>query len=228
MELYRKKIKIQNKTNKNMKDVNNKTQDYPIQNIYIQKIINQAQPINDTTKAGSTGENFHNIRQNMEILFSNEENKQKAIKFAIEIGKRKNVRKISNDDFQKSASPIPQRRGPYISGNVDGFQVTPNRTNIEIQGYNDRNSNKSILVNDNSYYCQNPNNTVYNFYNINQRNLNNNIKTIENRNPMNNYKKEIEIDYFYEKQQNPKIINPEESQNEFELSTIKNTDNRSI
>ena len=51
---------------------------------------------NDVLDLKSAGENINNVRNNMEDIFSNDENKKKAIKYVIEIGKIKSIRNSPN------------------------------------------------------------------------------------------------------------------------------------
>jgi len=227
MELYHKKINIGNQ-NKKGKERNIRTENNPKKNIYIQKIIKQSQPKNEAIDLSTAGANIHNIRTNMEEIFSNDENKNKAIKYVIEVGKNKNIRnspKTKENRIQKSVSPFHHEvKGPYISGNVESFQATPNRNYYDSKGNNTNNRNVPLNTNNISYYGPN---TVSNFY-PRQRNVNNfvRINNIKNKSKTpQNYNDE---DEYYDNQQNYNNINPEESQNEYELSSMNNADDRNF
>jgi hypothetical protein len=108
---------------------------------------------NDVLDLKSAGENINNVRNNMEDIFSNDENKKKAIKYVIEIGKIKSIRNSPNHRLDKSASPL-QKKG-YIHNESNRF--SPN------SAYYDGRFNNAT----NNYGP----NTVSNFYNPNQRKL---------------------------------------------------------
>mgnify|MGYP006988861219 FL=1 len=142
MELYKKKTNIENKQNRRIKERNNPKENNKRRNIYLQKMIEEN---NDVLDLKSAGENINNVRNNMEDIFSNDENKKKAIKYVIEIGKVKSIRNSPNHRLDKSVSPL-QKKG-YIYGNNESNRFSPNST-----------------------YYFGPN-TVSNFYNPNQRKL---------------------------------------------------------
>ena len=225
MELYRKKVNI-NKPNKKGKDKSlNPRNDQ--KNIYIQKMIQKSQPENEGLDLSSAGDNIHNIRTNMEDIFSNDENKRKAIKYVIQQGKNKSIRnspKIRDERFEKSNSPHNKgNKSQYISGNVESFRTTPNRINNYGRGYNTEKNR--MPLNENKSYVNIPN-TVSNFYNPKQRNMNN-INTIYNQNksqnPITNFNDGDDGEYYDSQMNN---IYPEEGQNEYESSSMNNIDDR--
>ena len=220
MELYRKKINIINKQNKRERERNSRFNNNPQKNIYLQKAIkkNMSKPKNESMDLSSTGD-IHNIRSSMEEIFSNDESKTKAIKYVIDLGKMKNARNNSNKRGggrnKKSASPHLHAGGTIISGNVESVRDTPNRTYYDGKWYN---------IN---------NNTAYNFY-PNQNNYNNNayknnsnIMQNQSQNQINN-SNDIDDEEFYENQQNYNNFNPEESQNEYDFSSLNNLEERNI
>ena len=139
MELYHKKINIGNKTKKG-KNRNIVSENNPQKNIYIHKMMKNSQPKNDSLDfLSSERDNIHNVRSNMEDIFANDENKKKAIRYVIQLGKTKNIKKSPQYDnrLQKSISPYHHGgRGAYYSANIDNYQVTPNRTYYDPKVYN--------------------------------------------------------------------------------------------
>ena len=223
MELYHKKINIENKQNKRGRDRNIHMENNPNKNIYIQKMIQQSQPKNEVIDLSSAGDNIHNIRTNMEEIFSNEENKKKAIKYVIEIGKNKNIRNSPRtaDRCQKSVSPNRRDGGNKNTyGNVESFKVTPNRTYYNSRGFNTNNRVNPINENNSFGYASN---TASNFYKPNKNIINNYNRVYNNPNQNQNLNPNQKYNEGEEE-----YINPEESQNEYELSSINNIDDRNF
>jgi hypothetical protein len=202
MELYKKKNNIENKQkNRRIRERNNQKENNQRRNIYLQKMIEQNINENDVLDLKSAGENINNVRNNMEDIFSNDENKKKAIKYVIEIGKIKSIRNSPNHRLDKSASPS-QKKG-YIQNESNRF--SPNSTYYDGRFYN--------TTNNNNYGP----NTVSNFYNPNQRKL-----RVYN-NPNRNYYDEEEYN-----ESQPYYNNPEESQNDYEPSSSNYNDDKNI
>ena len=76
MDLYHKKINIDNKQRKKGRERNTRENNQS-KNIYYQKMIQQTPPGNESADMSSAGENIHNIRTNMEDIFSKDETKKK-------------------------------------------------------------------------------------------------------------------------------------------------------
>ena len=230
MDLYHKKINIDNKQRRRGRERNIRENNQN-KNIYLQKMIQQTPPGNDSVDMSSAGDNIHNIRTNMEDIFSKEETKKKAIRYVIEAGKAKYLRNSPKtaDRHQKSVSPINQRvGGQNSSGNLESFKATPNRTYYDSRSNNIPNSRINPPPENNNYgYTLN---TVSNFYNPNQRNINNYGRIYNNPNrsqkqiPNQNYIEGEEE--YYESPPNYNNLNPEESQNEYEISSSNNLDER--
>ena len=112
MELYRKKIKVGSKKNPRITDQYNETENSlpnEDQNTYLQKVIekkNVSQPKNE-----ASNENIQNARSSIEDIFSNENNKKKAIQYVIQIGKNK---KIPNN-YSESNNPEQFSEKPKFS-----------------------------------------------------------------------------------------------------------------
>ena len=105
-------------------------------------------------------------------------------------------------------------------GNVESFKATPNRTYYDVKGFNTVN-NRLNPVNENNSFAF-ASNTVSNFYNPNKRNVNNIVRIYNNPNKSQNQKyNEAEEEYFNN-------LNPEESQNDYELSSINNVDDKNM
>ena len=88
MDLYRKKVNIGNKSSRITQDKYKEPEISPNKNnknVYILKMI----PQNENFDVDCVGENIPNVRSSMEEIFSNEDTKKKAIKFVINIGKKK-------------------------------------------------------------------------------------------------------------------------------------------
>ena len=85
-------------------------------------------PQNENQDIASTGEIIQNVRSSMEVIFSNEDTKKKAIKYVLNIGKNKSIYNSLRYDmprhFEKSASPIRGRGYPL--NYVDMYDETPN------------------------------------------------------------------------------------------------------
>ena len=113
MELYRKKINIETKPGRRGRDRNTRTENNPKKNVYIQKMIQQSQPPNESFDLSATGDNIHNVRSNMEEIFANDEKKKKAIKYVIEIGRNKKFLTAPRtvERHQKSVSPRRHQKG---------------------------------------------------------------------------------------------------------------------
>ena len=92
MELYHKKTNIRNKVNQRLIEKYNEADNahqYEGQNTYLQKMIEKrhvSQPRNDVLNLSS--ENIKNVRSSVEDILSNENNKKRAIKYVIQIGKK--------------------------------------------------------------------------------------------------------------------------------------------
>lgn len=229
MELYRKKINIENKP-KRGRDRNMRSENYPRKNVYFQKMIkdNLSQPKNETLDLSTAGENMNNIRSSMEEIFSTEENKKKAIRYVIDLGKMKYIRnspKIAERN-KKSASPQYQGGGTIISGNIESSRITPVRSYYDGKECN-------TYIRHNQIYDPNNNNknrltphTTSNFYpsGRNYSKLINNPNRMQSPKQMQFSSERVENQDYYENPQNynPKYINnPEESQNEYDLSSIE-------
>ena len=101
----------------------------------------------------------------MEDIFSNDENKKKAIKYVIDLGKTKNIHnspRQKEERYKKSASPLHyQQGGTLLRGNVDSFKGTPNRTYYDGRG---NNINTRINQTNNINNTGVGPNTISNFY----------------------------------------------------------------
>ena len=196
MELYRKKINIGNKVSRRLREKYNEAeneQQNKSQDTYLQKMIkkkNEAQPKNEPLNLST--ENIQNVRTSVEDILSNENNKKKAIKYVIQIGKNKNIpnNSVSYDiepRIDKSESPKRGGKG-YIKGYVNSYRNSPNR-NIP-KGITQPGTNKYIAINEYS----NPDVNV----------------------PKRNYKT-IDQDSSSKKR---KYLNQEENPNELEASSL--------
>ena len=114
MDLYHKKANIGSKLNRNKQGIYRETDYNPskkMQNLYIQKMI----PRNESLVSG--GETIPNVRSSMQDIFSNDDNKKKAIKYVINIGKNKTFGNSPRNEgprrFEKSVSP---NRGKFPQG----------------------------------------------------------------------------------------------------------------
>ena len=215
MDLYHKKVKIGTKANRKGKQGKYMEPEYnqekPKQNIYLQKMM----PQNENIDLKSTGDN---VRSSMEDIFSNEDNKKKAIKYVINIGRNKNIRNSPNYQrarrLEKSASPNRGRRYPQEYGEI--YEDTPNLRYPERRGDSHLN-NRHTTSND-----YNP--KVYTGYNNskNKKKYNDNNTAYKNnlRPNIRNYSQynDGDTEEYYDDQ--PNYINIEESQN-FEVSSIE-------
>ena len=89
MDLYHKNVNIGNKSNRKTQDKYPEN-DYNPQknkNIYIRNMI----PQNENFDLVSAGDNISNVRSSMEDILSNDDNKEKTIKYTINIGKNRNI-----------------------------------------------------------------------------------------------------------------------------------------
>ena len=140
MELYRKKVNIGNKASRRLRDKYNETEyDQPNkgQDTYLQKMIkkkNEVKPKNEALNLST--ENIQNVRSSVEDILSNENNKKRAIKYVIQIGKNKNIpnNSVSYDiEPRIDKSESPKRGGKeYIKGYVNSYRNSPNRNNQSI------------------------------------------------------------------------------------------------
>ena len=91
MELYHKKINIDNNVNRRLRDRLNESDNYPQKdnkNIIFQKMLKKkgvSQPKNEFLNLST--ENIQNVRSSVEDILSNENKKKNAIKYVIQIGK---------------------------------------------------------------------------------------------------------------------------------------------
>ena len=217
MDLYHKKVNLGNKSGRRPRyaetDYNPPKKN---ENIYIQKMI----PKNETFNFVTAGDNIPNVRSSMEDLFSNEDNKKRAIKYVINIGKNKNTRTTPNTvnrRFEKSASPNRGRGLEYPLGYEKSSEATPNRRVPDRRGESQINNRSSNLAGYNPMT-----NTGYN--NIRRKNKfmdYNNTSLQPKRNNYNQYN-EGEDEEYYENP--PNYINIEGSNNDLELSSINGDD----
>ena len=212
MELYRKKINITCKCGKpqekyeDLRLNNSKRQ----KNIYIQKVLkqNKSQTHIDCYEISSSGENIPNIRSNMEEIFSDENNKNKAIKYVIQVGKNKNMKSPykGSKRFDKSASPGNRRK--YQRDPQDSNEATPLR--------------KVLNLNKEPFYTTSRN--KFNTINNEPTSAMNNLKKkTNNKSNGKKYKTQYneEDENYYDNKEN--YINPEDSQNvdnDLEISSI--------
>ena len=208
MDLYRKKVNIGNKSNRRAQDRYPESDYNPSkkkQNIYIQKMIPQNENL------ASSGENIPNVRSSMEDIFSNEDSKKKAIKYVINLGKNRNIHnspKYRTDRrFEKSASP--NRGRGYPVGYENSYENTPNRPFPNRRGESHLNNRLSTL---NDYTP-----ITYTGYN-NARKRNNVNSKLRNYGPYNDIDEE-----YYDNQPN-NYLNAEESQNDYEFSSMNDDD----
>lgn len=212
MELYRKKINITSKSGKpqeRYEDLRFNNSKRP-RNIYIQKVLkqNKSQTHIDCYEISSSGENIPNIRSNMEDIFSDENNKNKAIKYVIQVGKNKNMKTPDEGPkrFDKSASPGNRRK--YQREVQDSNEATPLR--------------KVLNLNKEPYYSTSRNrfNTINNEPTSGMNNLK---KKTNNKSNGKKYKTQYneEDENYYDNKEN--YMNPEDSQNvenDLEISSI--------
>ena len=223
MDLYHKKVNIGNKTGRrhqNKYSDSEYTQPKKNQNIYIQKMI----PRNENFDLVSAGENIPNVRSSMEDLFSNEDSKKRAIKYVINIGRNKSIRNSPNyasaRRFEKSASPNRGRGFGYPQGYEESYETSPNRRLPERRGESHLN-NRLTTLNDYTPITYTGYNTLRrkNRFNDNNNSYRNNIRPRPRNYGQYN---EVDDDDYYDNQ--PNYINVEESNNDFELSSINDDD----
>ena len=220
MDLYHKKLNVGTKNSRRFQDRNNDVEYQPSkksQNIYIQKMI----PRNENFEISAV-ENIPNVRSSMEDIFSNEDNKKRAIKYVINIGRNKNIRNSPNYDatrrFEKSASPNRGRLGQ--NRYAESYETTPSRNRGPHRRGESYFNNRLATLNDYTPYT----NTGYN--NLRKKNrFNDNISYKNNMRPSRrNYSQYMDIDddEYYD---NPQNYGPvEESQNDLEFSSINDDD----
>ena len=186
MELYRKKINIGNKVSRRLREKYNEAENATqneqneAQNTYFQKMLkkkNVSQPKNDALNLSS--ENIQNVRSSVEDILGNENNKKRAIKYVIQIGKS---RKIPNNQasydveprFEKSESPKREGKG-YIKGYVNSYKNSPSRNTNEQKRPSESGPKKYISINDYSNTdVNNPNRRKYKTIDNNSSNKKNN------------------------------------------------------
>ena len=197
MELYRKKINLDNKVNKRLRDkyidseysqprTNNK-------NIIFQKMLkkkNLSRPKNDALNMSS--EHIQNVCSSVEDILSNEKKKKSAIKYVIQIGKNKRIPNTSTSydlepNYERSESP--RRNRGYGKGYINSFKNSP----MKNQDEQNPGMNKYISISD--------------YTNIDLNNPKRNYQTLKN-------------DTSKSLLNQPNYINTEESQNDFDLSSI--------
>ena len=218
MELYHKKNNISVQRSKPQERYDNRryNPNKNARNLYMQKVLKQkpSQGRNDPYEISSSGENIpNNIRSNMEDIFSDENNKKKAIKYVIQIGKSRNIKSPEpNHDqkrFERSASPGGRGELP-IDNTHDSNEATPLRKvlNLSREPYYSSVGNRFRTLNDDG--------------GVNNMRRKNNIPNINRKKYKPQYNDEEGDDEdYYDNQQN--YLNPEESQNEpndFEFSSI--------
>ena len=220
MDLYHKKINIENKNKRRFQERNNDAEYQPqknSKNIYIQKMI----PKNENFDLSNAGQNIPNVRSSMEDIFSNEDNKKRAIKYVINIGKNRNARNSPNYTgsrrFEKSASPNRGRGFGDVPRRWDSYENSPNRTKYQNRRGESYFNNRLTTLND---YNPVVSNTGYN--NLGKKNnityKNNIVPGRKNYNPYN----QMLDDEYYEYPQN--YISVEESQNDPEIFSVNNED----
>jgi len=220
MDLYHKKVNIGNKSGRRSKTKYPETeynQPKKTQNIYIQKMI----PKNENFDLVKAGDNIPNVRSSMEDLFSNEDSKKRAIKYVMNIGRNRTIRNTPNYTtarrYEKSASPN-RGRGMGYQGNIKSYENTPSRRFPERRGESQLN-NRLTTLNDYTPINYTGFNTLrrknrFNDNNTNKNNIRPKAKTYGQYN-------EGDDDEYYD---NQPYINPDEINNDFELSSIIDED----
>ena len=165
MELYRKKINIQSKVNRRLREKYNEADSQPKEskNTYLHQMLKKkavAQPRNEALNLSS--ENLQNVRSSVEDILADENNKKKAIKYVIQIGKNK---KLPNSSTSYDIEPrydrteSPRRKvKPYLKDFVSSSKYSPNRTYDDQRPQSLSKNNKYISINDytNSDFKKNP------------------------------------------------------------------------
>ena len=204
MELYRKKVNLGGKGNP---EASYTTSQRP-KNIYLQKMIKKNQPKHNETFEG----NVPNVRSSMEDMYSEENNKKRGMKYAgqnnmdIQSPESQPVRRR----IEKSASP-PRRGGNSRNYREDSGEATPIRKvlNLSREPYYSAVGQRFNTIN-------NDNKPVGS-----DKRRNNNIRNINRKNIRNQYNEgEEENDYYNQ----PNYMNPEESPNDYEFSSIQDDD----
>ena len=99
MELYRKKINIKNKRPRDKYQKEEYSQGNNDQNTYLREMLRKkavSQPRNEALNISS--ENLQNVRSSLEDILADENNKKKAIKYVIQIGKNKKIPSSYDND----------------------------------------------------------------------------------------------------------------------------------
>ena len=155
MELYRKKTNLQNKANPRFRDKyhdSDYSQPNEDQNSYLHQMLKKkavSQPRNEALNLST--ENLQNVRSSVEDILADENNKKKAIKYVIHIGKnRRNPNSsISYDEprYQNTESP---KRGtkPYLKEFLSSYKNSPTRTYDDQRAQSHLKKNKYISIND--------------------------------------------------------------------------------
>ena len=212
MELYRKKVNLGGKPNQ---DTSYTTSQRP-RNIYLQKMIKKNPKQNETFEGSLNRDNLPNVRSSLEDMVSEENNKKKAMKYAgqrntdVQSPESKQVRRR----IEKSASP-PRRGGGYSRNyREDSGEATPIRKvlNLSREPYYSAVGQRFNTIN-------NDNKPI-----VSVKRRSNNIRNIKRKNFRNQYNDGEDDDYYYNQPPNYNVMNPEESQNDYEFSSIQDDD----
>jgi len=218
--LYHKKVNIESKNKRRFHNRNNDAEYQPqknSKNIYIQKMI----PKNEIFDFSNGGENIPNVRSSMEDIFSNEDNKRRAIKYVINIGKNRDLRNSPYYDggrrFERSASPNRGRAFGNVPRRWESYENSPNRTRFQNRRGDSYFNNRLATLNDYTPIVT----TGYN--NLGKKNITYKNNVVPGRNNYNPYSNQMLDDEYYEYPQN--YISVEESQNDGgEILSVNNDD----
>lgn len=222
MELYRKKVNLNSQRSRPQERYDNMRYNPSKRprNIYLQKMAKQnPNQSREGYEISSATDNIPNVRSNMEDIFADDSNKNRAIKYVIQIGKSRNLKSQDPDEvqkrFEKSASPRGRGAFPRESTH-DSNEATPLRKvlNLSREPYYSTAGNRFRTINNES---QGPINNL--------RRRNKNKRNLNRTNYRSQYIDGEDDDDYYDNPQN--YLNPEESQNDqndYELSSFNDDD----
>ena len=129
MELYRKKINIKNKRPRDKYQKEEYSQGNNDQNTYLREMLRKkavSQPRNEALNISS--ENLQNVRSSLEDILADENNKKKAIKYVIQIGKNKKIPSSYDNDQRYEKTDSPKRDKKKLFKDFSSYKNSPSHT----------------------------------------------------------------------------------------------------
>ena len=123
-----------------------------------------SQPRNEALNISS--ENLQNVRSSLEDILADENNKKKAIKYVIQIGKNKKIPSSYDNDQRYEKTDSPKRGKKKLFKDFSSYKNSPSHTYEDQKDGSQSKKKKYISINDytNSDYNNNPKNKMEKFH----------------------------------------------------------------